>query len=691
MIQNINKKNIYISDIEVYRNFFCIGFMNHFTNEVFYYVVYNGKVLILENYSGATFIENLNSFLKEAYWLVGYNSHNYDDEMLKYYIKSKYKASTQDLYKYSQALIVNEDKLKPKKIQLKFPFLSYDLMKLYGFHRNGFRKSLKQLAINLQWEKIQELPINPHELIDDDQVELLLKYNLNDILITNKLFEKSKDEIKLRKDIQNIYGLNVLNEFRSGVAKKLLTYFYEIESETPKKEFIDKRTYRNHINISECIPNKVQFQTPYLQDWLESIRSKILYPDIKGNKSLEEHLTIDGMTHAIKSGGIHSENEPSIYESNDEYTLYDFDFDSFYPKLMTSLEIAPAHLHKDIFLKILNNITTERLTAKKIYKQSVKKGEPDIINKVKNETLKIVINALYGLMGSEFIFLYDPLCIYKTCTAGQLYILMIIEDMQLSNFQCVMSNTDGCIFKVQNNRINEFKEICSKWSEYFNIGHELAIIKKIVFNSVNSYLAIKDVDPKELKFDISKETFKEYLDRQISLENIKQKNEFVTNGDIDKSISNKVIAYALNAYYLHNVPPIEILKNHVGILDFCIDQKVDSSFDVNYIDIQEGQLVKTKIQHANRFYCSNKGGTIIKSKVKYDAKKKRNILAELKIIADSNLTIFNDVLQKDSIEDYDINFKWYISKINEIINSIDIGASKTNKRNKDTKLQMKLL
>jgi DNA polymerase elongation subunit (family B) len=438
----MKKENVYVYDIETYRNFFSICFLNHHTKIKYYWVLFNDEQYTIESLNvfkegyKIVFIKSLSAFLKNVDFLIGYNNHNFDDNLLKYLIKNKYNVNTISIWQYAQTLL-SDKKEKPIIIKYKLPFVCFDLMRLHGFHKEGFRKSLKQLSINMDWHKIQELPIPVDSLITENQIVLLLEYNYNDVGITEKLFEVSKEDIYLRKNIQKIYGINVLNEFKSGIAKKLLKKFYSEESGLILAEFENLKTDRYNINIAECIPDKIHFQTPYFQDFLEKLRNKTIDVD----EELSESVTLDGLTHSFKKGGIHSQNEPAVFQTCDEYTLYDFDFDSFYPLLMITLGISPKHLNKDIFLKILKRIVDDRIVSKKLYKQSLRDNNPDLINKIKNETLKIVVNALYGLMGSKFYFLFDMLCINKVCLAGELFVLMIIEDMSINDFQCIMSNT----------------------------------------------------------------------------------------------------------------------------------------------------------------------------------------------------------------------------------------------------------
>jgi hypothetical protein len=90
----------------------------------------------------------------------------------------------------------------------------------------------------------------------------------------------------------------------------------------------------------------------------------------------------------MSEGGIHSVNKPEIIIPKDDEILIDWDVSSLYPSLLISYEFYPKHLGKE-FLNTYSNIRKERLEAKH-------SG-----NKVKNETLKLCLNAVSGLMQNE--------------------------------------------------------------------------------------------------------------------------------------------------------------------------------------------------------------------------------------------------------------------------------------------------
>ena len=72
-------------------------------------------------------------------------------------------------------------------------FDSIDLIKFVSG-----RLSLKELAIGLNWNNIQELPYDPNKQVTEDEMGVLKKYCQNDVAITYELYKHFQESIELR-------------------------------------------------------------------------------------------------------------------------------------------------------------------------------------------------------------------------------------------------------------------------------------------------------------------------------------------------------------------------------------------------------------------------------------------------------------------------------------------------------------
>ena len=179
--------NIYVYDIEVMINYFAVIFKDVNTKELFEFIIYKDRNDVAELYE---FISH-----KVNDWLIGYNSFYYDDQILTFIYNNydrlfKYEVTeniTSTLYALSNDIINSEDKRRDYLV----PFKSVDLMKV----GNLLHKSLKLVVVNLNWHKIQDLPLHHDTVVLDEHLPLLHEYNLNDVLITEQLYIKLKDAL----------------------------------------------------------------------------------------------------------------------------------------------------------------------------------------------------------------------------------------------------------------------------------------------------------------------------------------------------------------------------------------------------------------------------------------------------------------------------------------------------------------
>jgi hypothetical protein len=283
---------------------------------------------------------------------------------------------------------------------------------------------------------------------------------------------------------------------------------------------------------------------------------------------------------------------------------------------MINYNIYPSHLGNH-FLEILKDIKDERMIAKK-------EG-----NKIKSEGLKIVINSVFGKLGFENFFLYDPLAMRQVTINGQLMLLMLIERLVNKGFEVISANTDGIVSKIERNRHEEFLSICKEWEKELNFELEYTEYKKYVRRDVNNYI-VQKVDGK-----------------------IKAKGIFNKEIDLTKGYDKPIISIALEKYFIEGLDMESILKNHTNIYDFCSSQKMGSQFKANY----DGQ----EVQNSLRYYVSQKGKNLIKVKKNGSS---------TSLCAGRNVSLFNDYFES---MDYAIDYSYYKQEIESIVREVKKG------------------
>jgi hypothetical protein len=126
---------------------------------------------------------------------------------------------------------------------------------------------------------------------------------------------------------------------------------------------------------------------------------------------------------------------------------------------------------------------------------------------------------------------------------------------------------------------------------------------------------------------------------------------FITKTNLGKGLAPVVIPKAVIAYFTQKIPVAEFVKKDTDIRDFLMSQAVDKKFKVVYGD--------DPVQRINRFYASTNGKYLFKDNPE-DDRDRTNMLTK------SGVTILNK-FEDRPIEDYKINYRYYISEANKII------------------------
>lgn len=383
--------------------------------------------------------------------LYGFNNQAYDDMMIKAFLMyfnrfDNIKDLIKHLYNLSKKIIdlQNDKDAFYEDHELKFirsyslPYKTVDVQRIYGLHsagvnvdkdtgaRNKFGKSLKQTSINLKWHELLGFTLPP---IDEEEyntywknktnitnldelnkvvtnefdryilpkyVQPMLYYNKNDVFLVCEIVRQKPDEVKLRYSISNAFGVDVLCSARANIADKLTVKFYSDMSGLRKEDFIKGRTIRTRLSFNKIIFPHIKFKTKQLQDFLEEIKGVAIYRTTKDEFTRE--IKFYGTTYTIATGGIHSQDNPCILISDDKNTYIHFDYNSYYPSIVISYNIAPKHLNQGVFVKMVKYFRDTRVKCKHT-PDSEGFVIPGVPNKIAAEALKIVINSIYGKFG----------------------------------------------------------------------------------------------------------------------------------------------------------------------------------------------------------------------------------------------------------------------------------------------------
>lgn len=642
--------------------------------------------------------------------LYGFNNQGYDDLMIKTFLMyfnrfDSTKHLIEFLYNISQKIIkLQSDKdafWNDKELELirnyRLPYATVDLQQVYGLHaatvltnkdtgvREKFGKSLKQTSINLKWHELLDFTLPPideeeynlywckqdryrgltlselNKLITNDferyvlpkYVEPMLYYNKNDVFLCCEMVRQKPDEVKLRYSITNAFGVNVLSSARANIADKLTVKFYSNMSGLSPKQFIKERTERTKLSFKKIIFPHIKFKTPELQKMLSEMMQVTI---TRTNKdAFSKEIEFYGTKYTLATGGIHSQDPPRICRSDDKFVYLHHDYTSYYPSIMISYNIAPKHLDRATFVKMVDYLKQTRVKCKHTPDSEghVMEGVP---NKIGAEALKIVINSIYGKLGSELFFLYDRFAQMQVTINGQLMTMTLIEELELNGIHVISANTDGIVIKLPRDKFNVYKEITDRWNETNKMGADYEEYQMIASRDVNNY------------FDIQTDGTIEYkgaLDPKQYLKELK------------KGYDAPVVAIAVFEYLVNNVPVMTTLRNHKDILDFCKTQNVGRQFEVVYDVCEKGVITHIHSQRHVRFYVSTKGVIIQKENKTTGARSN---------LAGGNTVCILNSLDDLPIEERNINYGYYYNECYKIIDPIMLGISPTQKGDRNKRI-----
>jgi len=218
----------------------------------------------------------------------------------------------------------------------------------------------------------------------------------------------------------------------------------------------------------------------------------------------------------------------------------------------------------------------------------------------------------------------------------------LIEKYELSNINVISANTDGVTIMLKRTDVDKMNEINKWWMDLTTYELEDTHYAKIIFSTVNDYLAIK-------------------TDGEI-----KKKGDFLTDFELHKNKSARIVPIALEHFFVNDVPVDTTIRNHTNIYDFALRQKASRNF--HYEGIQAGKV--TTYNKLIRYYVSNTGEKLMKIK---NPECDTNAAEASQVEAGEWVMTVCNKLTKDHPLD-NINYDYYIEKANRIIEKIQFAG-----------------
>ncbi len=654
--------NHWIMDYETLSNCFVAVFKHYKTSEQKIFIVHD-----LQN-DFDKFIEFLHENREEKQWHISYNGLAFDAQVTQYILNNHELWSNMSgcaiaevIYAFAQETIARQNRREwgmfaPWHIQIG----QIDLFKMHHWDNPAKRSSLKWIQFSMDWENLLDMPIHHEtEIKTKEELDTIVQYCINDVESTKAIFDTSKSQIKLRKELTSKYNINLFSASEPRIAKELFAYYLSKKLNMHPKEIKSMKTYRNIIKVKDLILPYIKFESPTFQQALKRFESLELDAmSLKGQFKYE--LEHKGVHTTFALGGIHGARKSGVYKSDDEHIIMSSDVTSFYPNLCIRNQWSPAHFPKEEFCDQYEWFFNERV--------KIPKSNP------MNYVYKIILNSTFGLSNEENSFFYDPELCMRITLNGQLS-LMMLYDMILHAIPeafGLLQNTDGVEIRIPKDKKDLYLEICKEWEELTQLNLEHDTYQKLVLGDVNNYIAVNDFKSVDMTtWRKTKESNPHYLFKvkgpEFMYAPVKLKGRFNFHElQLHKNKSKLIVKKAIYNYFVKDILPEDYLAKNRNILDYCIGMKSKGNWKQVARSTPDGEYREEDLQKINRYYISKQSKNSVKI-TKVNKEDGRQIQCES---GKWMQTIFNEIKLQPKWEDYDIDLAYYSKAIESEIDSI---------------------
>jgi hypothetical protein len=648
----------WVHDYETIKNCFVAVFIDARSDLRKIYVIHELRNDFQE------FINFLNHNVLTKEWHISFNGLSFDSQISEFFLRNQERLSfatgeeiADEVYQLAQEIINRQDRgefldYSPRDLQIR----QVDVFKLNHWDNLSKKSSLKWIQYSMDWYNIQDMPI-PHgqNITSLKQIDEIISYCINDVESTKAIMQLSKKQISLRNKLSKDYNIDLYSASEPRIAKELFLHFLSKELNTSKYELKQLKTYRKEILVKDILLDYLDFKTATFQKLKSKFLNLVIDPENTKN-AFKYHVRYKGCDTYFGLGGIHGAADKNVYSSTKDMIIMSSDVKSYYPNLAIRNKWYPAHLSKDVFCQQYEWFYDERV--------KIPKSDP------RNFVYKLILNSSFGLSIDNTSFLYDPLFGFKITINGQLSLCLLYEMImeRIPNCTPLMQNTDGLETLIPREYENEYYQICKEWEEITQLELEHETYSKLFLRDVNNYIAVttaKEVSKE--KYETIKKEFPHYVFKEnngkyyYKASKCKGAFEFL-DIPLHKNKSYSIIPAAIYYYFIHGIEPEIYLKNNTNIFDFCAGKKIKGNWYYAALKVDKEGLKKEELQKTIRYYISNQGCKLMK----YNFSDGR----EQQVEAGNWLqTLFIKSIDKPFPE-YDINYKYYLNKINKEIDKL---------------------
>ena len=634
----------WVYDIETYPN--CFTFTAICAD--------NSRTHVYECSSRKNDVSQLFEFLDmlhdKKHRMVGFNNKGFDYPVLHALLEVRAKAVTvsgkavaKKAYKVAQDLISVQ--AEHNNSRLKEYVKQVDLFKIHHFDNKARATSLKMIEFNMKSDSIEDLPFPVGTELTDSEIDVLLKYNMHDVIKTLDFYNISLNAIRFRDELSKKYKRDFTNHNDTKIGKDY--FIMQLEKTMPdscyKKDSTGKKvinqTKRPLIAIKDCLFNYYDFQRPEFQaifNWFKKqtiTETKGVFSDVTADKldrvSMFAEMNI--MRKKFNAGQIDEElvafkaaypagwidkvqlkakkkGQPTYsywycwYEAETLNVVVDgfrFDFGTGgIHGSVSSCIVAESDTHQLIDadvssmypnIAIANRVYPEHLTDRfcDIYKDVYEQRKSYPKTSAENAMLKLALNGVYGDSNNQYSPFYDPQYTMTITINGQLSLCLLADKLlTIDGLSLVQVNTDGVTVLCPRNMMDKYNAICEAWQQQVGLQLEYASYSKMIIRDVNNYLAF-------------------YTDGKV-----KRKGAYQYEGlGWHQNQGGLVIPMAAEANMIYGTAIEDFVQTHKDLYNFMLRTKVPRNSKLMLV-MDDG----TEIQQQNicRYYACKDGGKLVK-------------------------------------------------------------------------------
>jgi hypothetical protein len=409
--------------------------------------------------------------------MVGFNSINFDYEILHDLLTNQYTFDEKRAYHLCQTIIKGQGFDRGQNnIRLSDRLLpQIDLLRIHHFDNRAKSTSLKALQFAMRSESLEDLPYDPSVDLTFEQMDHLVHYGIHDVFETEKFLQKSKPMIALRQELleSGVLSGDVLNFSDVKIGTE-----YLIRKLGRSKCFISgsnpRQTLRPAIAFKDIILPKISFRTEVFNAVLDWFKGQTIYPAGEARPRLE--TTLAGLQFHFGVGGVHASVENQAFFSSDTHVIKDIDVSGMYVAVAIANGFAPEHLGKD-FTQAYRQLQSDRAQHAK--------------GTTLNAVLKLAGNGVYGNSNNSYSCFYDPRYTFSVTVNGQLQLLALVESLSaIPECRIIQANTDGITVIFPRNTEPFFHLWKTDWELSTGLKLEEVEYSAIWIRDVNNYLAL---------------------------------------------------------------------------------------------------------------------------------------------------------------------------------------------------------